>query len=288
MKRAARMMLMSGGGRNRNGNSRSGDGYARDNYGGYDTYEMEDKFRDRRGREHYDNGRYAPMRGDGDMWVDSKFRDRDGRWHYDNGKFAPRDSYDDGYGAEMHYPYPMTPYVPPVYQNYDRQSDRRGYERRESGRRDSRPMNKIGFSLAGEMDKIPPREFNQDYSGDEMSYRRGERMSGYSSGDGYIPFSKEMAEEWTSHMENEDGTRGPHWTMDQTKQVQAQRSIDCDPLEFWAAINMIYSDYCRVAKELNVNTIDFYAKMANAFLDDEDAPEDKLARYYVYIASAKE
>lgn len=44
----------------------------------------------------------------------------------------------------------------------------------------------------------------------------------------------------------------------------------------------------RVHSIENRYILDFYADMAKAFLDDKDAPEDKLVRYYVYIAEAKE
>lgn len=91
---------------------------------------------------------------------------------------------------------------------------------------------------------------------------------------------EEAAKEWTQHMENADGTKGPHWSMDQTKQVTAQKNIAEDPLDFWVAINMMYSDYCVMAKKHNVNTVDFYVDMAKAFLDDKDAKPDKLGRYY--------
>lgn len=50
MKRSTRMMLMSSGSNRRYNDGRS-----------YDNYDVDDKFRDRRGREHYDNGRYAPV-----------------------------------------------------------------------------------------------------------------------------------------------------------------------------------------------------------------------------------
>jgi len=40
-----------------------------------------------------------------------------------------------------------------------------------------------------------------------MAYRKGgERMTGYGAASGYIPFTKEMADEWSKHMDNEDGT----------------------------------------------------------------------------------
>ncbi len=84
--------------------------------------------------------------------------------------------------------------------------------------------------------------------------------------------------------DSEDGTKGPHWSFEQAKQVMAQRGIECDPAEFWAALNMIYSDYVKVAKKFNVGSnIDFYVDMAKAFLDDKDAGPDKLAKYYQYV-----
>lgn len=95
--------------------------------------------------------------------------------------------------------------------------------------------------------------------------------------------NEETAKEWTQHMENADGTKGPHWSMDQTKQVAAQKNVSENPLEFWVAMNMMYSDYCAMAKKHNVNTVDFYVDMAKAFLDDKDAKPDKLGRYYYSI-----
>ena len=68
--------------------------------------------------------------------------------------------------------------------------------------------------------------------------------------------------------------------MDQVKTVMQQRGIDCDLPKFFAALNMIYSDYVSVAKKLGISNIDFYVGMAQAFLDDKDAGTDKLMRYY--------
>ena len=96
--------------------------------------------------------------------------------------------------------------------------------------------------------------------------------------------TKETALEWTGRMQNEDGTSGPHWSMEQTEQARKQRGIDCDPLEFYVTMNMMYSDYCKAAEKVNANSVDFYAYMARAFLDDKDAQPDKLERYYRCIA----
>lgn len=60
--------------------------------------------------------------------------------------------------------------------------------------------------------------------------------------------------------------------------------ISCDPVEFWVSMNMMYSDYSNVARKLNVNNADVYAGMAEAFLKDPDAHENKLARYFSIVA----
>lgn len=96
--------------------------------------------------------------------------------------------------------------------------------------------------------------------------------------------TRETALEWTSCMQNADGTAGPHWSMEQTEQARKQRGIDCDPVEFYAAMNMMYSDYCKAAEKVGAVSVDFYVYMAKAFLEDKDAEPHKLARYYHYIA----
>ena len=52
--------------------------------------------------------------------------------------------------------------------------------------------------------------------------------------------------------------------------------------EVFAVMNMMYSDYCKVAKKFNINNVDFYVGMTAAWLDDQDtaAGEAKTARYY--------
>ena len=68
--------------------------------------------------------------------------------------------------------------------------------------------------------------------------------------------------------------------MEQTEQVRKQRSIECDPLAFYVTMNMMYSDYCRVAEKVGASSLDFYAYMSKAFLDDKDAGEGKIGRYF--------
>lgn len=100
------------------------------------------------------------------------------------------------------------------------------------------------------------------------------------------PMTRQAAQDWVSHMENADGSQGGHWAMEQTEQVRTQRGFDCDPLQFWVAMNMMYSDYCTAAKKNGANNLDFYADMAKAFLDDRDAKPEKLEWYRKYVANS--
>ena len=92
------------------------------------------------------------------------------------------------------------------------------------------------------------------------------------------------AKNWTSSMENADGTHGAHWTMDKTEEVRKQFGINNDPVQWWVTMNMMYSDYCAVAEKLGVSNLEFFACMSQAFLNDKDAQSDKLSRYYEFIA----
>ena len=98
------------------------------------------------------------------------------------------------------------------------------------------------------------------------------------------PFDRETATRWAEHMQNADGTVGPHWTMDQTSAVADASGITHDiPRWAWGVtMNMMYSDYYDVARKFGVNVPEFYAELARAFLMDKDGPgpEEKLCAYY--------
>ena len=95
-------------------------------------------------------------------------------------------------------------------------------------------------------------------------------------------FTREDAEKWVSHMENEDGTTGARWAMEQTDAVANIAGVSVKPCIWWAAMNMMYSDYYGVAAKYGLDRPEFYADLAKAFLMDKDAggPEAKMAGYY--------
>lgn len=232
-------------------------GYDRDNY-------AEDRFRDRTGREHYDNGRFAPTN-------DAIYGPYG---HYDGSGWERR-----AVDAAAHH-YPMTPFAPPVYRD---NADMRY--------RDNRAMDKIGFSADGEIGQ--PWEMRDKYRMDAGYYSDGDMMPGKKShmsdrgtGGFHHPLTKDMLEAWVAKMENADGSTGAHWTLEQTKQLQAQ-GIGLDPVKLWVAMDMMYSDCFLAAEKAGIGKPDFYADMAKAFLTDKDAQPDKLDRYCCAVAKRK-
>ena len=242
MRKSTRMLLMNSGRTGQRDHGRESRDYNYDRQGGGMDYEPQDRFRDQRGRERYNDSRYAPM-----------------------------STYNDGRGDMVH---PYTPYVPPVYEHDD------AY--RQDRSRNSDPMNRIGFAVQGEMKRMP-QESKEEYPYGFERRQSDEAEPEYYRKEKSIPFTKEIAMEWTGDMENSDGSKGPHWSMEQVRQVMEQRGIDCDPLQFFAVLNAVYSDYYAVAKKHGVNKMDFYADIAKAWLNDSDAVGDKAARYFEYI-----
>ena len=96
-----------------------------------------------------------------------------------------------------------------------------------------------------------------------------------------MEFTREDAEKWVSHMENEDGTTGARWTKEQTAAVANITGVNVKSCVWWAAMNMMYSDYYSVASKYGLDRPEFYADLAKAFLMDKDVggPEEKMAGY---------
>lgn len=116
----------------------------------------------------------------------------------------------------------------------------------------------------------------------EKSWAGEGGMMSYEAPRSHRKLDRTMAEQWTAGMKNEDGTAGPHWNMEQVKQAMAQRSIPGDPVEFYAVLNSLYSDFGEVFKKYNLK-MDFYCDLTRAWLDDSDAVDNKAAAYFEYV-----
>lgn len=96
---------------------------------------------------------------------------------------------------------------------------------------------------------------------------------------------KVTAMEWVENMEDESGVRGGKFSWHDTQQMAMARGMHSDQemIDFYAIVNAMYSDYSQVAKKFGVDKPDFYACLAKAFIEDKDAVEGKVLKYYEYI-----
>ena len=97
--------------------------------------------------------------------------------------------------------------------------------------------------------------------------------------------SMDDARRWAEKMKNADGSSGPHWTIAQTEQVKRENGMRCNAAEFFAIMNAIYSDFCIALKECGISEMntECYAKLAHAWINDQDAEEGKAKRYFESI-----
>jgi hypothetical protein len=167
-------------------------------------------------------------------------------------------------GRQIGYDYDGRDEYEPDYQSPRNRRPYSRYDRRgavEPGRdmpdRDRMPRDHYGGQRGGSMGRMEPDE------SEGMEY--------------------EEAEQWVEMMARPDGGRGAKWKYEDAERIMREKKIKCDPVEFWAAMNAMYSDYYKVAKHYGVANDEFFAKMAEAFICDDDAVLDKVQAYWECI-----
>lgn len=105
-------------------------------------------------------------------------------------------------------------------------------------------------------------------------------------------FNEEKARKAVSKMENEDGTRGAHWSLDETTALANQYGISLNNkfnrYDWFVALNMVYSDYYKVILSItNTNNTKHFIEFAKAWLNDKDIDEGKMWYYYIYVMCDK-
>ena len=86
--------------------------------------------------------------------------------------------------------------------------------------------------------------------------------------------NEKLAHHWVDALENKDGTKGGHWTIEQTNQfVDGNNKYD-----WYVAMNVVYSDFYN--PKFDTNT---YVELARDFIHDKDANECKLLKYYMFV-----
>lgn len=178
-----------------------------------------------------------------------------------------------------------------------------GGQMRHVGRGTRSEMGGEGYFVwDGHQPYMPPERYGQPENVTDMrQYNRTRSMMGEGSEkqhqqQGMIGFgeqdahgkklTKEKAEKWVKHMRT-DGHKGGMWTMEDAKELAKPYGIEEGQalVNFYAALNMVYSDYSEVAKQWGVDDEEYYAALACAFLYDEDGkqPSEKMAAYYKYV-----
>lgn len=88
-------------------------------------------------------------------------------------------------------------------------------------------------------------------------------------------FTEADAREWVSHMDPPG-----KWTMEQTTAVMRQHGYEHRPCVFYAVMNMLWSDYGKTVTKYGVDRADFWAALANDWINDPDAESMKTGRYW--------
>lgn len=219
-------------------------------------------------------------------------RRRDDRGRYMEEPESPRMTTRD---PEAHHPWPE-PHMPPYLEDRrmegsrmehepDRMRDRNIVSFRDY--QDRRQL--IGFGMNDDRgDEM--RQYGRRYDPSRMvadhDRHRDQEMGYAEGGEGGEHLTREQAEKWVKGMKSEDGKPGPRWPYQEIKQYAGNFGIQGEEqvIEFFAVMNALYSDYCKVAKKYGVDKVDFWADLAKAFMHDKDAEPGKVALYYECIA----
>lgn len=106
--------------------------------------------------------------------------------------------------------------------------------------------------------------------------------------------TREKGEKWVKKMKGDDPqARGEMWSYEDAKTLAEERGISPEGQEmvdFYVVLNMVYNNYCKVAKKYGVDTEDYYADLAHAWLYDKDGkpPTEKLMAYHKYVIPHEE
>ena len=117
---------------------------------------------------------------------------------------------------------------------------------------------------------------------DKAKLERYERING-------PHFTEESAHKAVKKMENEDGTKGPRWSIEEAERVAQQYGVNLKSEKFnkydwFVALNMIRSDFYRaVVNMTGTDNVKHFVELAKAWLNDKDIEEGKMWFYFRYV-----
>ncbi len=230
-----------------------------------------------------------------------RYMEGGGRMEYEGGSRM-----EDGGSSGSYWP---SPHIPPYLDRPEGRSRR--MEQDPSPMRDRNVVNirdyqdrrQIGFATRMDGDdeeeekgEREMRQYGRRYESERPSMHHGssqgsrQHMGGAEGAGGDEHLTREDAEDWVRHMKSEDGKTGARWPYQEIKQYAGNFGIQGEEqvTEFFAVMNALYSDYCKVAKKHGVDKVDFWADLAKAFINDKDAAPGKVRMYYECIAKKDE
>lgn len=89
-------------------------------------------------------------------------------------------------------------------------------------------------------------------------------------------FDEDMAIEIVNNMK----PLGEYWDYETTSKVKRDYDINATDCDFYVVMNSLVNDYSKIIDKEDVET---YVKMANAFINDDDAKKDKVWIYFTKI-----
>ena len=102
-------------------------------------------------------------------------------------------------------------------------------------------------------------------------------------------FNEECAHKAVKHMENEDGTKGPRWSVEEAEKIAQQYGVNIHAEKFnkydwFVALNMIRSDFYRaVVNMTGSDNVKHFVELTKAWLNDKDIEEGKMWFYFKYV-----
>lgn len=102
-------------------------------------------------------------------------------------------------------------------------------------------------------------------------------------------FNEECAQKAVKKMENEDGTKGPRWSVEETERLAQQFGVNLkgekfNKYDWFVALNMIRSDFYRAIITITGNdNPKHFVELTKAWLNDKDIEEGKMWFYFRYV-----
>jgi hypothetical protein len=90
-------------------------------------------------------------------------------------------------------------------------------------------------------------------------------------------FCECLAKKAVEEMTNVDGSHGGFWSFESALAVRNQYGCNANEYDWWYVLNMVRSDYFEVIGD----NIAMYVGLAKAYIEDPDAPDDKVIRTYL-------